>query len=335
MTSKIRACGSEPRVGDPLSTAQNKVNELDARVQRVGGKHLDEFSAPNPLVATILTAETAGVARNGLVITADLVHKTSHVAIGLGCATAACYLIAGVIMTVVGGMLFPSCCADFRNAIKSDSWEEKWRSSLNLVDKCFLTAIGVALCVIGAFALAALVAATPAVAALSAVTISIASIVFAVLLTLRGAEMLMRGGYGLWKANQFQREFQEQSKKGDVANWLNEQKLKDTAALKNRIGQTAFDALAEGDFSQVDRGICEERLKQQLFLAIGTIMFVGGMFSLVAIGLSHGAVAPVVVTAFGVAGSSFSLSMEALWMPYDNPKWFKKLTEWSYRQHHA
>ncbi len=311
--------------------------KLDAKVQGASQKLFDEFSAPDPLVTTILTAEAAGVVRNGLAIPLEVVSTTSQAAVGLGLAAAPCYIIAGVVMTVVGAMLFPKCCADFKSAMQNDSTEEKWRSSLNLLDKTLLFSLGAVLCVIGACTFAVLLSTKAAVVALAAAVITVASVVFAAMLAVRGAEMMARGGYGLWKANQFQNQFQEHCVKGDAAKWLQGEKERDAAALKNRIGQKAFDELAAGGSENllkvVDEGICEEKLKQQLFLSIGAVMFVGGTLSLVALALSNGMAAPAVVAALGIVGSSFSLSMEALWMPYDNPKWFKKLSNWSYSKH--
>lgn len=336
----VTACepGPQPLLGGELP-AQETANEVDVRVQEAVRPHFDEFSAPDPVVTTVLTAEAAGVIRNGLLIATPLVPVASHAAVGLGWAVVPCYLWAGGIMLAVGAMLLPSCYADFEKAMQGNSTEEKWRSALNLLDKCLLIAIGTTFCAIGAFTLASLIAATQvAVVALAGAALFVASILVAVLFTLRGLEMMARGGYGLWKANQFQQEFQDHCAKGDVVTWLQGEKERDPLALKNRIGQKAFDALANEQNNEVlikslDRGICEEKLKQQLFLSIGSVMFIGGALSLVAIGLSHGAAAPVVATALGISGSAFSLSMEALWMPYDNPKWFRQLADWRYQKH--
>lgn len=349
--------GALDSFSQPLTTGvlapKSETGDLDARVKKAA--HLDEFNAPQPLVCTILAAETAGVVRNGLSIPATTVSASSPAATALGWALTPLYLITGAIMAVVGGMLLPSCCEDFSNAMKSNSAEEKWRSFLNLLDKCVLISIGLVLCLIGTLLLAALIpTATAAFVAFAAVALPIASLVFAVLLLARGVEMMVRGGYGLVKANQFQKEFLDRCKnQSAVVQWLYEEQLRDPAALKNRIGQKAVDALnhslAKVDLSQpidpqlaqsedyeqllqsLDVGISEERLKQQLFLSIGAVMFVGGALSLIAIGLTHGAAAPAIVgTALGVAGSGFSLAVEALWMPYDNPKWFQMLADWRY-----
>jgi len=315
-------------------------------VQTANQKYFDEFSAPDALVIASLTAEAAGVTRNGLSIPAACVRTTSSAAVGLSWAMAPCYCLAGVIMAVAGGILLSNCYTDFKNAFANHSLEEKWRSSLNLFDKCLLIALGVALCVIGTFKLAALIAKKTAVTALAISVIATASIVFATVVTLRGIEMIARGGYGLWKANQFQKTFQDCCAKGCAAQWLSEEHRKDPSALKNRIGQAAFDLLHSAPMDplfanaqnyeqlmkRIHEGICEERVKQQLFLSIGTAMVVGGVLFLAAVGLSHGAAAPAVVTTLGIAGSGFSLSMEALWMPYDHPKWFKNLALWRYRK---
>lgn len=330
--------------GDPASFRCE--TEADARVKVVAKEHFDEFSAPSPLVKAVLTAEGVGVVRNGLAIPLAFVNTTSPAAIGIGWALAPLHLLYGVIAAVAAIKLLPSCFADFKKALNGDSLEEKWRSGLNVFDKILLLSIGITLSVVAFLMVVSLA---------GAAAVSIASVVFAVLVTVRGIEMMVRGGYALWKGNQFQKEFLDQCKLGNAAQWLRGEQLRDPAALKNRIGQSACDALADAlakvDLNQpideqlvqlgvheqfmksVDRGICEEKLKQQLIVAVGTIMFVGGALSIPAIAASHGLLLPAIGVAFSVAGSVFSLGMEALWMPYDNPAWFRKLAAWRYSTH--
>ncbi len=333
--------------GDPASSRSEM--ETDARVRVVAKEHFDEFSAPSPLVKAVLIAEGVGVVRNGLAIPLAFVNTTSPAAIGLGWALAPLHLLYGVIAAAVAIKLLPSCFADFEKALKSASLEEKWRSGLNVLDKILLLAIGISLSVVAFLIVVSLAGAAAAAA------VSIASAVFAVLVTVRGVEMMVRGGYALWKSNQFQKEFLDQCKIGNAAQWLRGEQLRDPVALKNRIGQSACDALADAlakvDLNQpidkqlvqlgvheplmksVDRGICEEKLKQQLIVAVGTIMFVGGALSIPTIAASHGLLLPAIGVAFSVAGSVFSLGMEALWMPYDNPAWFRKLAAYRYSMH--
>ncbi len=345
--------------GSPTSLLDEREALFVVRVRRVveaSKKEVDEFNASRPLVVTALSAEVIGVTRNAMSIALSVIRPSgaalTPAIVGVAVATGALFIIQGFTMLVIGAILLPTAFADFQKALEGNSADEKLRSGLNLCSKLMLTGLGALFIAIGSLQVA-LVAAP--LAAGFALTLIILSFILAGVVTVRSVEMMVRGGVGLWKTNQFQKQFLSQHQRSEklALEWLMRE-MKDPAALKNRIGSKAFDELNQYNqysptgltpvytpenvlqlvnvLQLIDEGICEQKLKQQLILSIGVVMFVGGVISLAGLSIAPVVAAPIAL-AVDAAGCALSLGMEALWMPYDNPAWFNKLHAWRYRMH--
>lgn len=347
---------SNSSIGD-LATAASQDSQ-DQRVETIANQRITsvpqietEFNASNAIVALSLTNEAFGVGRNGISLATGFtpgvsVGGTAAAAKGLSYAFAPLAILQGLFMAIVGGKLLPGCFTRVQEAQKGSGTEEKVLSVANLVDKIFLTAIGLSLISIGVIAILASQGIVPGSA------YHIASLVFCIIVTVRGLEMTARGGYTLYQIQQFQNEFLEKIKTqspDQIFKWLKQEQQKDRLALKNRIGDEALKTLEEilenpqkqnetssmyNLLKQIDKGIAEEKLKQQLVTSIGSLMLLGGSLGIPCelSGLVTEIAAPAVIALNTISGGT-SLSMETLWMPYDKPSWFKKLFNWRYEKH--
>lgn len=154
-------------------------------------------------------------------------------------------------------------------------------------------------------------------------------------MVLFGAALLGSSIYHLRYLNEFEQKFHEQLSSGSLAmavdnavRMVEDLRKEDSSALERRIGNIA--PLKEGAtleekvqyLEDVDKGIYTQKLHQYLAAILGTVLFLVGIASIIALCVSTGGVALI-----GFAAAAISLLIVGVYVSRDSPQAFERLRD--------